>query len=62
MVRLAAATVLLALGIAASVGACTLLGDDPPVNSCKSDADCFTNIEQCNLDDKVCEPKPDAGP
>jgi hypothetical protein len=62
VVRIAAATVLLALGIAASVGACTLLGDDPPVNTCKADADCFTDIEQCNLDKKVCEPKPDAGP
>ncbi len=62
MVKLAAATVLIALGIAATVGACTLLGDDPPANTCKSDTDCFTNIEVCNLDDKVCEPKPDAGP
>lgn len=48
--------------IGATFGACTLLADDPPANVCASDLDCFTNIEQCNLDAGVCEPKPDAGP
>jgi hypothetical protein len=57
-------TVVVALGIAVGslVGACTLLADDPPANSCKTDADCFTNVEQCNVQKSVCEPKPDAGP
>ncbi len=51
-----------ALVLASTFAACTLLGDDPPENSCKSDLDCFANIEQCNLDAGVCEIKPDAGP
>jgi hypothetical protein len=42
--------------------ACTLLADDPPTNACESDLDCFTNVEQCDLDEGVCVPKPDAGP
>jgi len=56
--------VVVAFGIAVGslVGACTLLADDPPKNSCKADSDCFTNVEQCNLDKGLCEPKPDAGP
>jgi len=54
---------LLGLGVLATTfAACTLLGDDPPKNTCKSDLDCFTDVEVCNLDQGVCEPKPDAGP
>lgn len=51
-----------AVVLASTFAACTLLGDDPPSNTCKSDLDCFSNIEQCNLDAGVCELKPDAGP
>jgi len=51
-----------ALLLALAISACTLLGDDPPKNTCKADADCFTDVERCNLDENVCEPKPDAGP
>ena len=50
------------LAVGSLFAACTLLGDDPPENTCESDNDCFTNVEQCNLDQKVCEPRPDAGP
>ena len=50
------------LAVGALFAACTLLGDDLPENTCESDNDCFTNVEQCNLDRKVCEPRPDAGP
>jgi len=60
-VKLLGLTALVALGLAATFGACTLLGDDPPNNTCKSDLDCFTDVEQCNLDEGVCEPTPDAG-
>lgn len=59
MVRIAVVTI--ALVVASMFAACTLLGDDPPANTCKSDLECFTNVEQCNLDAGVCEPKPDAG-
>ena len=50
------------LVIGTSFAACALLSDDPPDKSCKNDSDCFTNVEVCNLDERVCEPKPDAGP
>lgn len=56
-----AVVVMLGVGLAASIGACTLLEDDPPRNTCKADLDCFTGIERCNLDAGVCEPKPDGG-
>ncbi len=58
MVKLLAVTLLLA----STFAACTLLQDDPPENSCESDFDCFSNVEQCNLDAGMCELKPDAGP
>ena len=51
-----------AVVLASTFAACTLLGDDPPENSCKSDLECFTNVERCNLDAGICELKPDAGP
>jgi hypothetical protein len=50
------------IAVGALVGACTLLADDPPKNSCKTNADCFTDVEECNMDKGVCELKPDAGP
>ncbi len=54
--------VAVALVLASTIAACTLLGDDPPENTCKSDFECFSNVEQCNLDAGMCELKPDAGP
>ena len=53
---------LLALGAAATVGACTLLDDDPPSNTCKSNSDCFrAQGETCNTQKHVCEVTTDAG-
>ncbi len=51
-----------ALLLASTFAACTLLQDDPPENTCESDFECFSNVEQCNLDAGMCELKPDAGP
>jgi hypothetical protein len=44
----------------ASFGACTLLDDDPPKNSCTKDSDCFKGQELCDLDHHICIPV-DAG-
>jgi hypothetical protein len=53
---------LLALAGAATVGACTLLDDDPPSNTCKIDSDCFrAQGETCNTQKHVCEMMVDAG-
>jgi hypothetical protein len=53
---------LLALALAAAA-ACTLLDDDPPKNSCKTDMDCFrAQGETCDLQKHVCVQGPrDAG-
>ena len=52
MVRLVAA---LALAAAAAAGACTLLDDDPPKNTCKSDSDCFrAQGEFCDTQKHLC--------
>lgn len=51
----------IALGVAATIGACTLLDDDPPPNTCKVDNDCFRTQETCNPQSHTCVPKPDAG-
>jgi hypothetical protein len=56
------AAVLLALAIGAAIGACNLLDDDPPTNTCSADTDCFrAQGEVCNKQTHVCEPKSDAG-
>lgn len=60
MVKLLAIVAVVA-GLASTFAACTLLADDPPENTCASDLDCFTGVEQCNLDAGVCEPRPDGG-
>ncbi|MBV8756592.1 MAG: hypothetical protein JO257_04940 [Deltaproteobacteria bacterium] len=53
---------LLALVAAATVGACTLLDDDPPTNTCKSNSDCFrAQGETCNQTTHTCEQIMDAG-
>jgi hypothetical protein len=53
---------LLALAGAATVGACTLLDDDPPSNTCKINADCFrAQGETCNMTTHKCEQTIDAG-
>ena len=50
--RLAIALIL----AAATIGACTLLDDDPPDDTCRSDDDCFrAQGEFCNLTKKRCE-------
>jgi hypothetical protein len=50
-----------ALGAFAIGGACTLLDDDPPTNTCKVDNDCFKTQEMCNTQSHTCVPKADAG-
>ena len=58
---LAVLAVILGLGAATTIGACTLLGDDPPTNTCKADNDCFrAQGEHCNLTTHSCVPG-DAG-
>lgn len=40
----------------AGVGACTLLDEDPPDDSCETDTDCFrAQGERCNQETKRCE-------
>ena len=58
MVKLAVTAALAAFAIA---GACTLLDDDPPTNTCKVDNDCFKAQEMCNAQTHTCVPKVDAG-
>jgi hypothetical protein len=58
VVRLLLAAVLVASAIG---GACTLLDDDPPTNTCKVDSDCFKTQEMCNTTSHTCVPKVDAG-
>lgn len=55
--------ILLALAAGTSIGACTLLDDDPPTNTCKNDNDCFrAQNETCNQTKHICEQKTvDAG-
>jgi hypothetical protein len=54
--------ILLALAAGATVGACTLLDDDPPTNTCKSNNDCFRGQgETCNTTKHICEMTIDAG-
>jgi len=53
---------LLVLACGATVGACTLLDDDPPSNTCKTDNDCFrAQRETCNMTTHACEQTIDAG-
>ena len=53
---------LTALLAGSAIGACTLLDDDPPTNTCKTDQDCFrAQGEACNQQNHVCELKADAG-
>ena len=47
--------------IGVSAGACTLLDDDPPTNTCKVDNACFRTQEMCNAQSHTCVPKVDAG-
>ena len=55
--------VVIALGAAIAIGACTLLDDDPPTNTCKVDTDCFRTQESCSAETHTCVPKlVDAGP
>jgi hypothetical protein len=52
----------LLLALAFAAAACTLLDDDPPKNTCKSDTDCFrAQGETCDLQKHVCIPPRDAG-
>jgi len=45
----------------AAAAACTLLDDDPPANTCKTDQDCFrAQGETCNTSTHRCVPG-DAG-
>ena len=60
MVARLAALLVLACGLA--IGACTLLDDDPPTNTCATNADCFrAQGETCNPSKHVCEVTADAG-
>lgn len=44
------------LAVAAAGVACTLFDEEPPDNSCVSDADCFrAQGETCNQSTKQCE-------
>ena len=53
---------LLALAAGVSIGACNLLDDDPPSNTCKSNNDCFrAQGETCNQTKHICEQTIDAG-
>lgn len=53
---------ILAVAVAAALGACTLLDDDPPSNTCSSNSDCFrAQGETCNTQKHVCEMTIDAG-
>jgi hypothetical protein len=46
----------------AVAGACTLLDEDPPDDSCMVDGDCFrAQREYCNQQTHRCELGPDAG-
>ena len=52
----------IALVTLALLGACALLAEKPPANTCKRDEDCFrAQGEVCNLDTHRCEPGPDGG-
>ena len=53
--------VVIAVAVACAIGACTLLEDDPPPNTCKVDTDCFRTSERCDPTAHVCVAKPDAG-
>jgi hypothetical protein len=55
------ALVAIALAAAVAIGACTLLDDDPPTNTCKVDNDCFRTQETCSPQSHTCVPKADAG-
>ena len=48
---------LLVLALAsAAIGACTLLDEDPPDDSCEIDTDCFrAQGERCNQETHRCE-------
>ena len=50
---------LLVLALAsAAIGACTLLDEDPPDDSCEIDTDCFrAQGETCNMTTHKCEVK-----
>jgi hypothetical protein len=53
---------LLAMLLAIGIGACTLLEDDPPKNTCTTSQDCFrAQGEICNVARHVCELRSDAG-
>ena len=54
--------IVLALAAGTTIGACTLLDDDPPTNTCKTNADCFrAQGETCNTTKHICEMTIDAG-
>ncbi len=54
--------ILLALAAGTTIGACTLLDDDPPTNTCKTNTDCFrAQGETCNMTKHICEMTVDAG-
>ena len=56
------ALLVLAAFVAAIGGACTLLDDDPPDGTCRSDQDCFrAQGEVCNVMKHVCQLAGDAG-
>jgi hypothetical protein len=45
-----------------ATSACTFFDDDPPVNTCKTNADCFrAQGETCSTTKHVCEMTIDAG-
>jgi hypothetical protein len=54
--------VAIVIAIGSAFGACTILDDDPPTNTCKGDNDCFrVQGERCNVQKHVCELAADAG-
>jgi hypothetical protein len=58
VVRAALVTVLALAAIIGIGGACTLLDDDPPDESCRDSSDCFrAQGEVCNPTTKRCEMK-----
>jgi hypothetical protein len=62
MVKKLALVATLACALGAAVTSCTLFDDDPPDDSCDTDADCFrAQGEVCNLQTHRCQVRADAG-